>query len=236
MADAVQAIFGAGVVMSHRNVREREVRKFIEHAAHVAPRFMSQASRTLLRVAALLFLFQALPTMAQSPGSNSGGASDLASARGVVSGNGLETRVLFVGPDFADDALALSVRITNTGEAPAYLALVGPKPRAVDSGGGVYRVRRLSGVATCSLLSNRNIDDCIRNSRGLLPGTMFSLIPPGTPLMVNFELVGSKMAKEGVLAFTMNAALGRGTRPVDDRSKDPGLEYINIHLPPIPLK
>ena len=130
----------------------------------------------------------------------------------MVSGNGLETRVLFVGSDFANNGLALSVRITNTGETPAYLALVGPEPRAVGSGGGVYRVRRLSGIATCSWLSNRKIDDWIRNSSEVLPGTMFSLVPQGTSLLVNFELSASNIAKEGVAAFTMNAALGRGTR------------------------
>ena len=190
----------------------------------------------LLGVSAILFLLQALPVVAQSPGSNSGGASDMPPTHGAVRGNGLEARVLFVGPDFANDALALSVRIANTGETAAYLALVGPEPRAVDSGGGAYKVRRLSGIATCTWLSNRDIDNCIRNSPDVLPGTMFSLIPPGTSLLVNLELSASKMTKEGLVAFTMNAALGRGTRPADDRSKDPRLEYINIHLPLVPLK
>ena len=190
----------------------------------------------LLRVATILLLFQALPVVAQSSGPNSGGTSDLSATYGAVRGNGLETRVLFVGSDYANNRLALSVHITNTGESAAYLALVGPQPRAVDSGGGVYSVRRTSGIATCSWLSNGAIDDCIRNSRNGLPGTVFSLVPPATSLLVNFELSASKIAKEGVVAFTMSAALGRKTRPVDDRNKDPRLEYINIHLPLIPLK
>ena len=214
----------------------REVGAFIEHAAQVAPRFVRQVPGLLLRVAAILLLFQALPVVAQSSGPNSGCAPDVSAAHGVVRGNDLETRVLFVGPDRANNTLALSVRITNTGGTAAYLALIGPQPGAVDSGGGVYRVRRTVGIAACSSLSNGGIDGCIRNSLNGLPGTVFSLVSPGTSLLANFELSASKIAKEGVVAFTMNAALGRETRPVDDRREDPGLEYINIHVPLIPLK
>lgn len=227
---------GGVVVKARRDSRERGVRVYIEHAALVALRFVSQGSRVLLRAAIVFFLVQALPVMAQSASSNSSGVSELSSTAEAVRANGLETLVVFMGSDFANNRLVLSVRITNTDESSAYLALVGPEPSAVDSGGGIYKVQNLGGIATCALLSNSTIDNCIRNTLGVLPGTMFSLVPPGTSMLVNFELSSLRMAKEGLVSITMNAALGRGTRPLDDRSKNPKLEYIGIHLPLISLK
>lgn len=99
-------------------------RGFIQKAAHVAPCFLVRGPRMLLRIATIVLLSQAVPVVAQSTGSDTDGPSDISSStRGVVRGNGLETRVLFLGTDFANNRLALSVRITNTGDTSAYLAL-----------------------------------------------------------------------------------------------------------------
>ena len=181
-----------------------------------------------------VFMFHALPGHAQSARAGAPDASPL--GVGTVRGNGLETQVLFAGLDEAEQAVTLTVRITNTAGEPAYLALVGPRPRAVDSLGNAYEVARLAGLAQCASMRNSRIDECIRNLGNRLPGTMFTLIPPGASSLVNIELSARKAAREGFLSFTMNAAMGRGTRPGDDRSADAGLDYINIHLPAIPLK
>ena len=190
----------------------------------------------LLRAVVLFLLIHAHPGHAQSLGADSSDATVVPSPVAVVSGNGLETRVLFVGLDMARHTLTLSVEITNIGPGSVYLALVGPAPRAVDSRGGTYKVEKLAGMAKCRHMSNSNIDDCIRNVRDYLPGTMFTLIPANATSLLTFELSTRSVAKDGLLSFTMNAALGRGSRPADDRHHEPDLEYVNIYLPAVPLR
>ena len=187
------------------------------------------------RVVVLFLLFVPLPGHAQSQGAPDSLGTTWPGV-GVVRGNGLETRVLFVGSNIAERTLTLSVSVTNTGAEPVYLALVGPHPRAVDSQGGTYQVAGVAGIAQCESMLNSQIDGCIRNRRNRLPGTMFTLIPPKASSLLNIELSTRKVAREGFVSFTMNAAMGRGTRPDDDRSADAKLDYINIHLPALPLK
>ena len=177
---------------------------------------------------AVLFLLHLTPALVHS---NEPTVSD-----NVATSNGLAVQILFAGADYANNRLTLSARIENTDARAAYLALVGPEPRAVDSAGGVYAVRRLSGIATCRSLRDPMIDHCIRNTRKYLPGTKFTRIPPGASTLLNVEMSTHKIAKDVRIAFTMNVALGRGTRPADNRSNDPELEYINVHLPLIALK
>lgn len=188
-------------------------------------------------IAAVLFLLQLTPMPVHSNRPIVAGSPGVPSSSSeVVTGNGLATWVLFTGADYANHRLTLSVRIKNTDATPAYLALVGPEPRAVDSAGGVYKLCTLSGIARCAFLGDHKIDGCIRNTNGHLPGTKFTLVPSGASLLLNIELSTRKISEGALVAFTMNVALGRATRPVDNRSSKPELEYVNLHLPLITLK
>ena len=148
----------------------------------------------------------------------------------------LAVRVLFSGADHANNRLTHRAQIENTDARAAYLAVVGPEPGAVDSAGGVYGVRSLGGIATCTSLFDARIEDCIRNNHDYLPGTEFTMIPPGASSLLNVDMSAQKIVEGVLVAFTMNVALGRGTRPSNDRTNKPELEYINIHLPLIVLK
>ena len=121
--------------------------------------------RPVLVLAALFFASPAFahPTHPPSP---------------AITGNGLSTQVLFVGADRGQSSLTVSARITNTADTPAYLAIVGPAPLALDNKGGVHYVREIVGIAKCQTLDNSKIDDCIANQNDILPGTTFTLLPP----------------------------------------------------------
>ena len=153
----------------------------------------------------------------------------------AVQGNGLSTQVLFIGADRAQNSLTVSVRITNTADSPAYLAIVGPKPLALDNKGGVHYVSEIAGIASCSRLGNLYIDKCITNASDRLPGTAFTLLPPKVPTLVNIRLKAKDLHPDAMVSFTMNAALARSQRPANLRSNDHTIEYINIHLPLLPV-
>ena len=153
----------------------------------------------------------------------------------AVQGNGLSTQVLFIGADRAHSTLTVSVRITNTADTPVYLAIVGPEPLALDNKGGVHRISQISGMAKCVYLSNSSIDGCITNQRGHLPGNSFTLLPPKVPTLVNILFKAEDLQPDALISFTMNAALARGPRPTNRRSNEQKIEYINIHLPLLPI-
>ncbi|MCY3669894.1 MAG: hypothetical protein OXH14_02310 [Alphaproteobacteria bacterium] len=164
------------------------------------------------------------------------GAQTTPSPSAPVVGHGLSTQVLFVGADRSKNRVTVSVRITNTADSPAYLAIVSPAPTALDNRGGVYDVEKIAGIARCSHLHNSEIDNCIANRRGYLPGTTFSLLPPKIPTLVNIELQADNLQPGTSISFTMNAALARNTRPTNNRSDQSLPEYINLHFPLMPLK
>lgn len=153
----------------------------------------------------------------------------------AIQGNGLSTQVLFIGADRARNSLTVSVRITNTAGTPAYLAIVGPAPLALDNKGGVHHVREIAGIAQCQDLHNSSIDNCIDNHHDILPGTTFTLLPPKVPTLINIQLKARDLQPETMVSFVMNAALARGQRPANRRSSDQKLEYINIHMPLLPV-
>ena len=153
-----------------------------------------------------------------------------------VVGHGLSTQVLFIGADRSRNRVTVSVRITNTADTPAYLAIVGPPPNALDSRGGVYDLEKIAGIARCGRLHNSSIDDCIANRHGYLPGTTFTLLPPKVPTLINVELEAENLQPQTSLSFTMNAALARNTRPTNNRSGQSLPEYINLHFPLMALK
>lgn len=131
----------------------------------------------------------------------------------AIQGNGLSTQVLFIGADQARNSLTVSVRITNTAGTPAYLAIVGPAPLALDNKGGVHHVREIAGIAQCQVLRNSRIDDCIANERNILPGTTFTLLPPKVPTLVNIQLKARDLQPGTMVSFVMNAALARELTP-----------------------
>ncbi len=178
--------------------------------------------RSVLALAVLFFASPAFahPTHPPSP---------------AIAGNGLSTQVLFVGTDRAQNSLTVSARITNTAGTPAYLAIVGPAPLALDNKGGVHYVREIAGIAKCHTLDNSRIDDCIANEHNILPGTTFTLLPPNVPTLVNIQLKARDLQPDTMVSFTMNAALARGQRPNNRRSNEQKLEYINIHMPLLPV-
>lgn len=153
----------------------------------------------------------------------------------AVNGNGLLTRVLLIGADRNRNRLTVSVRIINTAEAPAYLAIVGPEPVALDNKGGIHRVSEIAGIASCRKLHVSSIDNCLRNHRDMLPGTAFTLLPPQVPTLVNLQFKAEDLPTDAMVSFTMNVAVARGKRPANRRSSEAGLDYINIHLPLLPV-
>ncbi len=153
----------------------------------------------------------------------------------AVQGNGLSTQVLFIGADRAQSSLTVSVTITNTADTSAYLALVGPSPLALDNKGGVHYLSEIAGIAKCRNLRDSRIDDCITNRNSRLPGTTFTLLPPKVPTLINIQLTAEDLQPEAMVSFTMNAILARGKRPTNRRSNEQNLEYINIHLPLLPV-
>ena len=178
--------------------------------------------RPVLVLAALFFASPAFahPTHPPSP---------------AITGNGLSTQVLFVGADRGQSSLTVSARITNTADTPAYLAIVGPAPLALDNKGGVHYVREIVGIAKCQTLDNSRIDDCIANQNDILPATTFTLLPPKVPTLLNIQLKARDLQLDTMVSFVMNAALARGQRPSNRRASEQKLENINIHMPLLPV-
>jgi hypothetical protein len=188
-----------------------------------------------------LFVCLASVAEAQFQGSSDGSggsssASAFAPSTDQITNGGLGVRVLFVGRNPDGKSLTVSAELQNVMEEPAYLALVGPAPAAIDTQGVTYSLSQHAGLASCSKLDNGSIARCFANFSGYLPGESFSLLQPGAAAIVALTFASEQASDSGFLSVTLNVALGKGERPTSSRDNDHGLENVAISFPLIELK
>lgn len=186
----------------------------------------------------ILFLLAAPPATSQMVSdTDSSGAAPGAFESGsdFVENNGLAVRVLFISQP-AGTQRTVSVEMKNTRDEAVWLAVIGPAPTAIDTQGSTYQVVQIAGVGTCKSLQTTHIDNCMRNSSSYLPGTVFSVLAPGSSSLINITLdtKGAAGATQGFMSLTMNAAMGIGDQPAP--SGERGLVSVPISFPLIPLE
>ena len=138
----------------------------------------------------------------------------------------------------------MNMMLENHGEQDLYLALIPPRPQALDNQGVTYeyntRPKRLA-IGRCDDISKR--DYCLENFHGDLPPGAFTKLETGSEVLFQlpFEHVDGPnrkpVSETGFLTLSFELAVSEGARPVDEDPVDVnrGLETVNISFPLIPL-
>lgn len=164
-----------------------------------------------------------------------GGPSGFTPTTDMIENGGIGVRVLFLGRNPDGKHLTVSAEIRNVGDEPAFIALVGPAPAAIDNMGVTYELKQISGLGTCKKLSMDWIQGCMINYQNALPGGVFSQLQPGASSVVAMTFEAPEITKTGFLSLALNVALARGKRPDSAANKERGLDNIAISFPIIQL-
>ncbi|MEE4209540.1 MAG: hypothetical protein V2I43_09765 [Parvularcula sp.] len=199
---------------------------------------------SLAAVVLLIGAHTAEAQFAEPAGGGSDGTSPVGQAVGgatytpltdQVVNSGIGVRLIFVGRNANGKEFTVSAEVRNVTEQPAYVALVGPAPAAIDTNGVTYRLATLAGLAACPQLETRFIRQCMENNGVSFPGDAFSLLQPGAAAIVAITFSADEVSDSGFLSLTMNVALGLGTRPTSSRDRASSLENIAISFPLVAL-
>lgn len=152
-----------------------------------------------------------------------------------VVNSGLGVRLLFVGRNENGKALTISAEVQNLSEEPAFIALVGPPPAAIDTNGVTYTLANLAGLANCESMLTAHISRCFANTSGYLPGEAFSLLQPQASAIVALTFESEQASTSGFLSVTLSIALGTGTRPASSSDRATALENVAISFPLVAL-
>jgi len=163
------------------------------------------------------------------------GPSGFTPTTDMIENGGIGVRVLFLGRNPDGKHLTVSAEIRNVADEPAFIALVGPPPSAIDNMGVTYGLNQISGLATCKRLSMDWIQGCLNNTQSALPGGVFSQLQPGASSVVAMTFEAPEVTRTGFLSLALNVALARGKRPDNAVNKERGLDNIAISFPIIQL-
>jgi hypothetical protein len=165
----------------------------------------------------------------------SGGPSGFTPTTDMVENGGIGVRVLFLGRNPDGKHLTVSAEIRNVADEPAFIALVGPAPSAIDNMGVTYELKQISGLATCEKMAMNWIQNCMNNYGNSLPGGVFSQLQPGASSVVAMTFEAPEITKTGFLSLALNVALAMAKRPDSAHNKERGLDNIAISFPIIQL-
>ena len=170
-------------------------------------------------------------------GGGSGGGA-FAPTTQEVSNGGLGVQLMFVGKNPDGKSLTVSAQITNCKDEDVYLALIGPTPTAIDTRGVAYNLTGLSGLAMCSQLDNRYIENCMTNSGNYLPGAAFSKLQSDAAALVALTFEAPQVSDGGRLSLSFNVAMATGEAPdgTAGKGENRGLENITVSFPLISLE
>ncbi|NOE36211.1 hypothetical protein [Ruegeria sp. HKCCD7318] len=201
-------------------------------------RFLQGTANNFKSIFTVFFFLAATHTNAQmiSEGVSSDGSNgSFEAGTDFVENNGLAVRVVFVSKATGEQR-TVSVEMKNTRDEAMWLALIGPEPSAIDTQGTTYKVVQVAGLSSCRYLKANEVDNCMRNAGGYLPGSVFTNLSPGASSLLNLtlEATSEPNTAEGFMSLTMNAAMSVGDQP--SASGDRGLASIPISFPLIPLE
>ena len=193
----------------------------------------------LLAPMCVFFAIVAGPVMAQlqtSGASSSSGGADFSPSTDFVENNGLAVRVLFIGKNKPQKMITLSAELKNTSAENIWLAVIGPKPAAVDTSGNTYQLSALNGLAQCKALDNGNVANCISNFSNLLPGDAFASLQSGASSIVTMQFSATDVPDSGFLSLSINVAVGSGQKPSNALKEPRELANVAISFPLISLE
>ncbi len=191
----------------------------------------------VLAFVALLVLAPAQSALAQlQSGSQEVSSTGFAPSTEFVENNGLAVRVLFVGKNASQKTLTLSAELKNTSSENLWLAIIGPKPVAVDTSGNSYQLQSLNGLAQCQNLDNRSIAYCMSNYAGYLPGDAFASLQSGASSIATMTFTATDIPDSGFMSLSINVAVGTGQKPENTTGKPRDVANIAISFPLITLE
>ena len=152
-----------------------------------------------------------------------------------VENGGIAVEIAFIGRNPDGKRLTIASEIRNLRDERVFVAVIGPPPGAIDNQGVTYSLASSAGIAQCGRLATSEIQNCMRNWNGILPGYAFSSLDPGTSALVSLSFEAPEVTQTGFLSLSLNLAVGVGEMPSNDRSVDRPLNNIAVTFPMIRL-